>query len=44
MAAISEFGAKPYTEGVKKELSEIVRASNDRHGTQLSGADMLRFE
>lgn len=44
LAAISDFGAKPYTEDEKKELSEIVRAFNDRHGTQFSEADMLRFE
>lgn len=44
LAAISEFGAKPYTEDEKKELSEIVKAFNDRHGTQFSEADMLRFE
>lgn len=44
LAAISEFGAKPYTEDEKKELSEIVRAFNDRHGTQFTEADMIRFE
>jgi type I restriction enzyme, R subunit len=44
LAPIREFGAKPYTEDEKKELSEIVRAFNDRHGTQFSEADMLRFE
>ena len=44
LAAISEFGAKPYTEDEKKELSEIVKAFNDRHGTQFSEADMVRFE
>lgn len=44
LAAISDFGAKPYTEDEKKELSEIVKAFNDRHGTQFSEADMLRFE
>lgn len=44
LAAINEFGARPYTEDEKKELSEIVRAFNDRHGTHFSEADMLRFE
>ena len=42
--AITEFGAKPYTEDEQKELSEIVRAFNDRHGTDFSEEDMLRFE
>ncbi|WP_295145308.1 type I restriction endonuclease [uncultured Reyranella sp.] len=41
---ISEFGAKPYTEDEKKELSEIVKAFNDRHGTDFSEADIVRFE
>lgn len=41
---ISEFGAKPYTEDEKKELSEIVKAFNDRHGTDFSDADIVRFE
>ncbi|WP_037461911.1 type I restriction endonuclease subunit R [Sinorhizobium fredii] len=44
LAAISEFGAKPYSEDEKKELSEIVKAFNDRHGTQFTEGDMLRFE
>ncbi|WOF44397.1 DEAD/DEAH box helicase family protein [Sphingopyxis indica] len=44
LKAISEFGAKPYTEDEKKELSEIVKAFNERHGTQFSEADMTRFE
>ena len=44
LKAISEFGAKPYTEDEKKELSEIVKAFNDRHGTEFSEADMIRFE
>jgi len=42
--AISEFGAKPYTEDEEKELSEIVKAFNERYGTQFSEADMIRFE
>lgn len=44
LSAISEFGAKPYTEDEKKELSEIVQAFNDRHGTAFTEADMVRFE
>ncbi|MEQ8689386.1 MAG: type I restriction endonuclease [Pseudomonadales bacterium] len=44
LKAINEFGAKPYTEDEKKELSEIVKAFNDRHGTTFTEADMVRFE
>lgn len=44
LKAISEFGAKPYTEDEQKELSEIVKAFNDRHGTEFSEEDMVRFE
>lgn len=44
LKAISEFGAKAYTEDEKKELSEIVRAFNERHGTQFTESDMIRFE
>lgn len=41
---ISEFGAKPYTEEEEKSLSEIIKSFNDRHGTQFSKEDFLRFE
>ena len=41
---IVEFGAKPYTEDEEKSLSEIVKAFNDRHGTDFTEVDMLRFE
>ncbi len=44
LKAISDFGAKPYTEDEKKELSEIVRTFNDRHGTEFTEGDMVRFE
>ncbi|MCY4312092.1 MAG: DEAD/DEAH box helicase family protein [Gammaproteobacteria bacterium] len=44
LPAISEFGATPYTEDEKKELSEIVKEFNNRHGTDFSEEDMLRFE
>jgi len=41
---ISEFGAKPYTEDEEKSLSEIIKSFNDRHGTQFTKEDFLRFE
>ena len=41
---IIEFGAKPYTEDEERSLSEIVKAFNDRHGTNFTEEDMLRFE
>ncbi|CUH47432.1 hypothetical protein [Ruegeria atlantica] len=44
LKAIEEFGAKPYTEDEQKELSEIVKAFNDRHGTDFTEANMLRYE
>lgn len=44
LKAINEFGAKPYTEDEKRELSEIVKAFNDRHGTTFTEEDMIRFE
>ncbi len=44
LKAISEFGAKPYTEDEQRELSEIVKAFNDRHGTNFTEEDMIRFE
>ena len=44
LKAITEFGAKTYTEDEQKELSEIVKAFNDRHGTSFTEADMIRFE
>jgi type I restriction enzyme R subunit len=44
LKAISEFGAKPYTEDEQKELSEIVKAFNERHGTTFTEGDMIRFE
>ncbi|MEP3040724.1 MAG: type I restriction endonuclease [Roseibium sp.] len=44
LKAISEFGAKPYTEDEQKELSEIVKAFNERHGTDFTEEDMIRFE
>ena len=44
LAAISEFGAKPFTEDEKKELSEIIKSFNDRHGTEFTEAQMARIE
>lgn len=41
---ISEFGANPYTEDEERSLSEIIKAFNDRHGTEFSREDFLRFE
>jgi len=44
LTAISEFGAKPYTDDEAKALSEIVRSFNDRHGTQFTEEDFIRLE
>ena len=44
LTAIDEFGAKPYTEDEAKALSEIVKAFNERHGTQFTEEDFLRLE
>jgi len=44
LKAISEFGAKPYTEDEQRELSEIVKAFNDRHGTEFTEDDFIRYE
>ena len=41
---IHKFGANPYSEDEKKELSEIVRSFNERHGTDFTETDMIRFE
>lgn len=41
---ISEFTAKPYTEDEERSLSEIIKAFNDRHGTEFAREDFLRFE
>ena len=41
---ISEFGAKPYTEDEERSLSAIIRAFNERHGTQFTREDFVRFE
>lgn len=44
LPAISEFGAKAYTDDEKKELSEIIQSFNDRHGTDFTEAQMTRIE
>jgi type I restriction enzyme R subunit len=41
---IREFGASKYTVEEEKSLSEIIRSFNDRHGTQFTEGDFLRFE
>ena len=41
---IREFAGKPHTEEEKKELSEIVKEFNDRHGTEFTEKDLIRFE
>lgn len=41
---ITEFAAKPYTEDERRSLSEIIQAFNERHGTQFTTEDFLRFE
>lgn len=41
---IIEFGANPYTEEEERSLSEIIDSFNERHGTQFSREDFLRFE
>jgi len=44
LTPISEFGAKPYTDDEKRSLSEIIQSFNERHGTQFTEEDFLRFE
>jgi type I restriction enzyme R subunit len=44
LSPISEFGAKPYTEEEQRSLSEIVSSFNDRHGTEFTDADFVRYE
>jgi type I restriction enzyme R subunit len=41
---ISEFAANPYTEDEKRSLAEIIQTFNERHGTQFTEVDFLRFE
>ena len=41
---ITEFGANAYTEEEEKSLSDIIQSFNERHGTNFSREDFLRFE
>jgi type I restriction enzyme, R subunit len=41
---ITEFGANGYTEEEERSLSEIIDSFNERHGTQFTPEDFLRFE
>ena len=41
---ITEFGANPYTEEEEKSLSKIIESFNERHGTNFTREDFLRFE
>jgi type I restriction enzyme R subunit len=41
---ITEFGAKPFTEDEQKELSEIIRSFNERHGTEFTEEQFRRLE
>ena len=41
---ITEFGANRYTEEEEKSLSEIIQSFNERHGTNFTREDFLRFE
>jgi len=42
--AIKKFGANPYTEDEERSLSEIINSFNQRHGTEFTKEDFLRFE
>jgi type I restriction enzyme R subunit len=44
LSSIKDFGAKPYTEDEEKALSEIIDNFNQRHGTEFTREDFLRFE
>ena len=44
LGPITEFGANPYTDEEEKSLSEIINSFNERHGTNFSRDDFLRFE
>jgi type I restriction enzyme R subunit len=44
LSPITEFGANPYTEAEEISLSEIIQSFNDRHGTNFTREDFLRFE
>lgn len=44
LSPITEFGANAYTEEEEKSLTEIIDSFNERHGTNFSREDFLRFE
>ena len=44
LSPITEFGANAYTEEEERSLSEIIQAFNERHGTNFTREDFLRFE
>jgi type I restriction enzyme R subunit len=44
LSPIEEFGAKKYTEDEERALSEIIENFNQRHGTEFTKEDFLRFE
>ncbi|HAU1788575.1 TPA: type I restriction endonuclease subunit R [Legionella pneumophila] len=44
LSAIKEFGANAYTEDEERSLSEIIESFNQRHGTEFTKEDFLRFE
>ena len=41
---ITEFCVNTYTEEEERSLSQIIESFNERHGTQFSREDFLRFE
>ena len=44
LTPITEFGANPYTEEEEKSLLEVIETFNNRHGTNFTHEDFLRFE
>jgi type I restriction enzyme, R subunit len=44
LSPIDRFGANPYTEEEQATLSEIISAFNQRHGTNFTDEDYIRFE
>ena len=44
LSAIKEFGANSYTQDEERSLSEIIDTFNQRHGTEFTKEDFLRFE
>ncbi|MBK1634363.1 type I restriction endonuclease subunit R [Rhodovulum adriaticum] len=44
LGPIDRFGANPYTEEEQATLSEIIEAFNQRHGTNFTEDDYVRFE